>query len=329
MSAAPQRARVPARVGLVGNPSDGHGGAVLAAIVDAWVAEVVATTVPDVVRLRSRSAGDVEWSSRAALVADADARRTDAPHGIVLAALAALDDHLDGGLPGVEVTWSSGVPRSVGLAGSSAIAVAVIEAVGALAGGPVDPRRVAALALEAEVRWMGIPAGWQDRIVQAHRGAVLVDAGDMSTSIDGRAVPAVRRLPGFTLDAVIGWRPADRESSGAYHGALRQRATDRAVADGMLQLGDLARRAATSVAGGDVAGLRQLVDSSWRTRCGSAPLKPHHAQLVEAVRSTGVVATSPGSGGSVVALPADASAAATVVAALRAVGARSLAVTLG
>ena len=30
-----RRALVPARVGLVGNPSDGHGGAVLAAIVDA------------------------------------------------------------------------------------------------------------------------------------------------------------------------------------------------------------------------------------------------------------------------------------------------------
>ncbi len=329
MNAAPRSALVPARVGLVGNPSDGHGGAVLAAVVEAWAAEAVATPIPGVVRLRSRTAGFAEWASAGALVADVDARRTDAPHGIVIAALAALDDHLDGGLPGVEVEWSSTVPRSVGLAGSSAIAIAVIEAVSALAGGPVDPRIVAALALDAEVRWMGIAAGWQDRIVQAHRGAVLVDAGDMSTSIDGRAVPAVRRLRGFAVDAVIGWRADDRESSGVYHGALRARAADAAVADGMLRLGDLARRAATSVADGDVAGLRELVDASWRTRCDSAPLKPHHAQLVEAVRATGVVATSPGSGGSVVALPANRGAAATAIVALRAVGARSVSVELG
>ena len=265
MRAAPASALVPARVGLVGNPSDGHGGAVLAAIVETWAAEAAATPTPGVVRLRSRTAGVAEWASGTALVADVAARRTDAPHGIVTAALTALDDHLDGGLPGVEVEWSSRVPRSVGLAGSSAIAIAVIEAVSAIAGGSLDPRVVAALALDAEVRWMGIAAGWQDRIVQAHRGAVLVDAGDMSMSIEGRAVPAVRRLPGFAVDAVIGWRADDRESSGVYHGALHGRAADRAVADGMIRLGDLARRAATSVAEGDLsgsagAGRRELAD---------------------------------------------------------------------
>ena len=53
------------------------------------------------------------------------------------------------------------------------------------------------------------------------------------------------------------------------------------------------------------------------------------ADLVEAVRATGVVATSPGSGGSVVALPANGGAAATAIAALRAVGARSVSVELG
>lgn len=329
MRDAPRSALVPARVGLVGNPSDGHGGAVLAAIVETWTARAVATPTPGVVRLRGRTAGaPTEWASGAALVADEAARRPDAPHGIVIAALAALDDHLDGGLPGVEIEWSSGVPRSVGLAGSSAIAIAVIEAVSALADGPVDPRVVAALALDAEVRWMGIAAGWQDRIVQAHRCAVLVDAADMSTSIDGRAVPAVRRLPGLAVDAVIGWRPHDGESSAVYHAALRRQAADETVAAGMLRLGDLARRAATSVAARDVAGLRQLVHASWRTRCDAAPLKARHAQLVEAVRATGVVATSPGSGGSVVALPTDGDAAATAVNALQAVGAHSVSVKL-
>jgi hypothetical protein len=136
-------------------------------------------------------------------------------------------------------------------------------------------------------------------------------------------------LRGFAVDAVIGWRADDRESSAVYHGALRRRAAHGAVTDGMLRLGDLARRAATRVAEGDVAGLRELVDASWGTRCDSAPLKPHHAQLVEAVRATGVVATSPGSGGSVVALPADGGAAATAIAALRTVGARSVSVELG
>ena len=46
MRAAQRRALVPARVGLVGNPSDGYGGAVLAAIAAAWAAEAVATPTP-------------------------------------------------------------------------------------------------------------------------------------------------------------------------------------------------------------------------------------------------------------------------------------------
>jgi glucuronokinase len=323
------RARVPARVGLVGNPSDGYGGAVLAAIVETWAAEAVATPTSGLVRLRSPGAGVAEWPSVGALVGDVAARRTDAPHGVAVAALAALDDHLTDGLPGVEVEWFSTVPRSVGLAGSSAIAMAVIEAVSVLTHGPADPRVVAALTLDAEVRWMGITAGWQDRIVQAHRGAVLVDTADMSTSIDGRAVPAVRRLPSFAIDAVIGWRADDHETSVVYHEALRGSATDQAVANGMRRLGDLARRAATAVAGGDAAGLRELVDVSWRTRCDTAPLQPRHARLIEAVRDAGIVATSPGSGGSVVALPTDDGDATAAIVTLRALGARTVSVQLG
>jgi hypothetical protein len=150
----------------------------------------------------------------------------------------------------------------------------------------------------------------------------------MSTSINGHAVPAVRPLPGFAVDAVVGWRADDRESSGVYHGALRGRAADGQVADGMARLGELARRAAASMAGRDAAGLRELVDESWRTRCDTAPLAPRHAGLVEAVRAAGIVATSPGSGGSVVALPTDPDAAAAAIAALRAVGARAVSVAL-
>src|SRR4051794_38984863 len=122
MTAARRRARVPARVGLVGNPSDGYGGAVLAAVVEAWAAEALAAPTSGAIRLRSLPGGLAEWPSMDALVADVAARGPDAPHAIVAAALAALDDHVGGGLPGVDIEWSSTVPRSVGLAGSSAIA---------------------------------------------------------------------------------------------------------------------------------------------------------------------------------------------------------------
>ena len=316
----PTHVRVPARVGLVGNPSDGFGGAVLAAVVDTWAADVTARAYGDGVRVRTAADAPFELADADDLAA---ARARDGgAHAVVLAALQSLERHL-GGLPPVDVEWSSTIPRSVGLAGSSAIAVGVIEAVSSFTARPLDPRVVAALALEAETVGLGIAAGWQDRIVQAHRCAVLVDASE-TTTVGGRDVPVVQPIDGFDVDVLIGWRATDAESSGTYHRELRRRATDAAVTTGMRALADLARAASMAASSCDVPRLAELVDASWRTRCECAPLGPAHAQLVETVRATGLAATSPGSGGSVVALASDRASLDAAVAALSSAGASTV-----
>lgn len=299
----------------------------LAAIVETWAAHVTVRPLRGGLRVRNESLGTIEWASSEEVAADVAERGHPLGHEIVTAAMVALEVHGESRLPCVEVEWSSTIPRSVGLAGSSAIAVAVIEAVAASTGARHDPRVVAALALEAEVVGLGIPAGWQDRIVQAHRCAVLVDAADMST-VAGRAVPAVRTLPDLDIPAVVGWRAADADGSAEYHGELRRRADHATVTAGMHELASLARRAGTCAERGDRDGLLELVDAGWRTRRASAPLHPAHARLVEAVRGVGVVATSPGSGGSVVALPTGRCSIDDAVAALDAVGAEVAVVRL-
>lgn len=318
----PITVRVPARVGLIGNPSDGYGGAVVAAVVDAWHARVTVRPRASGVRIVNADLRERNWPTGSILVADVSARRPDAPHAIVVAALSAVAEHPDGGLPSLDLEWTSDVPRSVGLAGSSAIAVAVIEAVVGFSGRSLDPRVVAALALAAEVEGMGIAAGWQDRIVQSHRRAVLVDAADMSALVEGRAVPSVGLLSRLELDAVVGWRSDDTESSGVYHGALRTRAASAGVSEGMAELAALARQAVDLTRPEQRAELRDLVDRSWRARDAVAPLRAAHRDLVETVRAAGVTATSPGSGGSVVALPASEAERDTTVAALTAAGAQ-------
>jgi glucuronokinase len=307
-------------VGLVGNPSDGYGGAVLAAIVDTWAASVEVRPLGRALRVRNDAAGVVEWASAGEVLEGAPTTGAVVGHELVIAALGALHAHVGGAVPSVDVRWSSTIPRSVGLAGSSAIAVGVIEAVSHSTGHVLDPRVIAALALEAETVGLGIAAGWQDRIAQACRSAVLVDTASMTT-VGGREVPEVRPLPGLGVDVVVGWRAGDAEDSGQYHGDLRRRAGSVAVVTGMRELAALARGAAGCVERADVGGLRELVDRSWCTRRTTAPLRPAHERLVEAVRATGAAATSPGSGGSVVALPAGPHGAHEVVRALDAAGA--------
>lgn len=321
---------VPARVGLVGNPSDGYGGAVLATVVPGLAATVTATASDEVA---FRGGGAIEhWSS----LAQWSEQVARAGHGetqrIIGASLATLVEHVgrDGARPrsGVSIDWRTDVPRSVGLAGSSALAVAVIDAVAGVWGVELDRRVVAALALRAERDVLGIAAGWQDRIVQAYGTTVLVDAAVMET-VDGLEVPSVSQpsLPaGATLDLLVAWADGAATSSDDYHAPLRRRA-DELVAP-MAALADAARRSAAALAAGDLDAFADAIDATWTIRQSCAPLRPDHAALVELARAAGLPATTPGSGGAVVGVAVDAGATERAVGALTAAGCRSTRVRL-
>ena len=276
---------VPARVGLVGNPSDGYGGAVLGTVVPGLGATVTAEPAEGV------QFGDGE-------------RR------IISAALQTLVDHVarttGGRERGVRLTWTTNIPRSVGLAGSSALAVGVIDATAALWNIPLDPRVVAALALSAERDVLGIAAGWQDRIIQSFGCSLLVDAAVMEV-VDDWSVPTVTTLTPTTdersMSLLLGWNEATATTSEEYHGALRTSSTS--LAAPMQVLAGLAREAARAFGAGDVDGVARAVDDGWTLRQSCAPLRADHADLVEMVRASGLAATTPGSGGAVVAVCAD------------------------
>src|SRR4051794_26294513 len=165
-SAAVVVRRVPARVGLVGNPSDGYGGAVLGTVVPAIAATVSAERCAGIEMCGP--AGVEAWPTTTAWRRHVDGHGHVGEQRIIGAALQTLVDHV--GRRGrttvetaVRLTWSTDIPRSVGLAGSSALAVGVISAAAALWGLDLDARVLAALALRAEREVLGIAAGWQDR----------------------------------------------------------------------------------------------------------------------------------------------------------------------
>jgi len=287
---------VPARVGLVGNPSDGYGGAVLGTVVPGLGATVTA-----------EPADGVEFG--------------DGERRIISAALLTLVEHLArtarGGERGARLTWTTNIPRSVGLAGSSALAVGAIDATAALWNTPLDRRVVAALALSAERDVLGIAAGWQDRIIQSHGCSLLVDAAAMEV-VDGLSVPTVTTLAPTTeersMSLLLGWNEATATTSEEYHGALRT--SSASLATPMQGLAELAREAARAFSAGHVDGVARAVDDGWKLRQSCAPLRADHADLVEMVRASGLAATTPGSGGAVVAVCADEDDVSRAVAAL-------------
>jgi glucuronokinase len=178
--------------------------------------------------------------------------------------------------------WSSDIPRSVGLAGSSALVIAALRATGRA---PEDPLELAQLALSIERDDLGIPAGLQDRATQAFDHPVLVD-GDTVRPLTAAA----------PLEFLVAWCDDASEDSGEYHRGREMRA------DAVKELARIARRAADAFTAGDAAALEALMDESARVRDEVAPLSPAHNALAERLRARGLSPNSTGSGGAVVAV---------------------------
>jgi glucuronokinase len=279
-------AEVPARAALAGNPSDLYGGAVLAVPVPSLSTRVEFSDGPDVA------------------IDGAEGARH-----FVAAALARIATT-------GSVRWSTTIPVGVGLAGSSALIVAVLRAARP---GVTDNLELALLAQSIEADDLGIVAGLQDRAVQAFGRPVLVDVSG--------AAPRVEPItPAQPLDVFVAWLPAATADSGTYHAALRD---GEPAAGPMAELADAARRAADAFAAGDAVSLAHAVAASAALRSTIAPLSAAHDHLAAAVAATGLSPNSTGSGGAVAAVVTGLSALEQARAAVAALGGTSVVETYG
>lgn len=289
-------ASVPARAHLAGNPSDGYGGAVLSTTVPSMAATVTATDAPRV----SIRGPEEQWDSLSELAIATDRLGFEGGERLVRAALLTLHGALDRTTerrPAV-FAWSTTIPRSVGLGGSSAIVLATMRAALQLwsAEDALDDLALASLALEAETGALGIAAGIADRTVQAIGGTVLTDARDGLT-----AAPVPVREP---VELTLLWRPEAAAPSGDYHRLLRSsfEAGDRTVGEGLARLATFADDAETAVATGDRSALARAMDSSLQTRRELGPVPTAALEGVDDLRAAGVSVNFAGSGGALVAL---------------------------
>lgn len=296
MPAGVVEVRVPARVHLAGNPSDAYGGAVLSTTVPQLIAAVRLRSAPRV----SISGPSTTWASAAELTAHTAAVGHHGGDAVVTAAIAEvhawfrrrraeLDDRP------FDLHWSTAIPRSVGLAGSSAIAIATIEAIAQWWGTDLPADVVALLALAAERDELGIGAGIADRFVQAHRGVVLSDA---------RGDPPRARPVSVPVDVplLVAWSQAAASPSQRYHAELRSRLAHGEGQQIITRLAELAVAAAEALAAGDLERLRIATDESFDGRAALGPLDPKAIEPVAPLRAAGAAVNFAGSGGAVVAL---------------------------
>jgi glucuronokinase len=219
--------RAYARVGLLGNPSDGYGGKCVSLAIENYHAEVRLT--PNQQPFSPRiciEPGPHDVSNFDCLKTLATRTKAHGYYGgvrLLRALCYKFSEYCDAnGLTlharGFTLDYKTNIPKQTGLSGSSALVVAALNCLATHYDVeiPLDDRPTLALSAETD---LGITAGLQDRVAQVYEGVVYMDFAD--EAMTGRGT--YERLDAAALPPLyLVWcdNPSD---SGKVHSDVRRR----------------------------------------------------------------------------------------------------------
>jgi galactokinase/mevalonate kinase-like predicted kinase len=331
-------ARAYARVGLLGNPSDGYGGKTFAATVanfraEAWLLPNADPSDATISLFPHPVYDPLRFPNLRHLSTVSGREGYSGGIRLMMAALHRVYLHLTkrgiafppAGASGFTLKYHTTVPRQVGLAGSSAILTAFLRAIlrhygygdeSAAAAVGLSRDLLPAFVLAIETEELGITAGLQDRVVQAYEGCVHMDFNP--ESIKERGHGTYTRLPVSVLPPLFLAYCADPSDSGRIHAPVKQRwlAGDPEVVGGMTTIANLADEAravseATPYGGAATAAAAEGVVKEWarlmtrnfdtrRSLFGDPALGRDNLRMIAIARECGSAGKFPGSGGAIV-----------------------------
>lgn len=321
-----------ARVGLLGNPSDGFCGKTMSVTIHNFRAEVLLSPASDAsITLIPHTVYDAATFANLRHISTVAAREGyNGGLRLMAAALHRFFLHcrtrgVDLADRGFSARYHTTVPKQVGLAGSSAIVTAFVRALMKFYGFGSEEKASSiglsrnelpnfVLAIESEE--LGITAGLQDRVVQAYEGAVHMNFDKELLRTQGYGT--YTKVPVAALPPLFLAYAADPSDSGRIHAPIKQRwlAGDVEVVEGMQRIADnadagltLARTRAYDAAA--TASEKEEIVHAWarlffanfegrRKLFGDGALGKDNIRMVEIARETGASGKFPGSGGAIV-----------------------------
>ena len=299
------RKRAYARIGLLGNPSDGYFGKTISATIRNFSAEGVLYEWPELEVVLGKQ-DQCQFNRMQELVDDVQLNGLYGGLRLIKAAIKVFAEYCR--KQGIELPeenfslrYKTDIPRQVGLAGSSAIITAVFKAICEFYSVDIPPQVLANLILETETREIGIAAGLQDRVCQVYDTLVYMDFNREDFEKQGYGNYEIMDsglLPGLYL----AYQSNLSEISGIYHNNLRERwlQGDKAVVRAMERFAEIARQGRDAILAEDHEQLEALMNENFDLRAGLVRLNPENIRMVETARKLGASAKYAGSGGAVI-----------------------------
>jgi len=199
------------------------------------------------------------------------------------------------------IEYDSNIPQRLGLGGSSAIITAALRALCSYFQVSVPEPIQANLALETETRELGVPAGLQDRVIQAYEGLIYMDFA--REIMDRQGYGAYERLdPALLRNIYLAYRTSLSEGTEVFHNNIRERwqAKDPEVVEAMKTWASYAEQGRAALLAQDYEKLDFLINANFDLRSRIYNVGEGNLEMVRTARSVGATSKFAGSGGAVV-----------------------------
>ena len=307
---------VGARVGLMGNPSDGFGGKTIACLVRNFGAQAILRESSTVEIVRHPLYDPLSFSSLEHL--EETAAHDGYYGGIRLLYATCSKFHHYCREHGIRLPkrnfalqYDTNIPRQVGLGGSSAIIAAVLKALMEfyeLSEDDIPKPEQPNLILSVETDQLGIAAGLQDRVAQTYGGLVYMDFNPEYMEAHGHGYYEyldMSELPPMYL--AYSGQPS---YSGKMHDIVRHRFEqgDKQVIEAIRRWAAYTDQAREAIVNRDWRMVSVLMDMNFDLRqqvYGAEYLGRSSLEMINLARECGLPAKFAGSGGAVVGLCED------------------------
>jgi len=298
-------ARAYARIGLLGNPSDGYFGKTIAFVFQNFRARV-SLRPSSHIEIRPSKEDSPVWESLDEMRCVTRWRGYYGGIRIVQALVMRFTDYcLKKGIALADhnftIEYESNIPQRLGLGGSSAIITATLRVLMKHFEIDVPLPIQANLVLETETEELGVTAGLQDRVAQAYEGLVYMDFDKKRMERDGYG--RYEELDSNLLPNVyVAYRSSMSEGTEVFHNNIRTRyqSGETVVVEAMQAWAEMAEQGRKALIDGDTERLACLINANFDLRSRIYRISPGNEEMIRVARQAGATAKFAGSGGAIV-----------------------------